>query len=40
LDNADIRKTLGEYAFDKVKREYNIKIIAGRYKELYKEVLK
>jgi glycosyltransferase involved in cell wall biosynthesis len=40
LENPDIRKELGESAFEKVVREYDIKIIADRYKELYKEVLK
>lgn len=40
LENPDIRKELGESAAEKVKREYDIKIIVDRYKELYKEVLK
>ena len=40
LENPDARKELGESAAEKVIREYDIKIIADRYKELYKEVLK
>lgn len=40
LKNSDIRKELGESAAEKVIREYDMKIIVDRYKELYKEVLK
>lgn len=40
LKNSSIRKKLAESAYEKVKREYNIKIIAEKYKELYKEVLR
>lgn len=40
LKDSNTRKKLGESAYWKVKREYNIKVVAEKYKELYKEVLK
>lgn len=39
LDNPEKRKEIGENAYEKVIREYNIEIIADKYMELYKEVL-
>jgi glycosyltransferase involved in cell wall biosynthesis len=39
LENPDIRKKIGENAYNRMKNEYNIEVIADRYVDLYKEVL-
>jgi len=39
LDNPGIRRELGENTYKKIKEEYNIKLIAESYSQLYKEVL-
>jgi len=40
VDNPKIRKEIGENAYNKIVSEYNIELIADKYIELYKEVLK
>lgn len=39
IENPDIRKKLGENAYRRILNEYNIEMVAERYKQLYEEVL-